>query len=556
MSASATSSSSSKLTIAQQVDSFSVYEEAVQTPLIECNNLSSLYYNAQPIGSPRPDARILREDFSSTCAVATHWLLTGPDMRSQAVDIDLDALKIGRRRLDKMRHPVGEEWRVKLLQHEELNESQEGSSRWIEDEGPSSSQYGQADEDDEEEIDHGKGTTWEKGATTDRFERRFQARQAKMRAKNQKDRDHHHNAKASCGKTNRSNDKNRGGYTTRELIDNLDDTDKYDVESPHLMLIHSSVLSLPVPTPPSSQGTRGSKVQPPDIVASLNYALSYFHKRKDLVEYLTSVRKSLRKETGVLICDQFAGPLGEAARQDYGQGRELTAEEEDKEQEEKWQQFALEPGFLRRGESVNALPPKLSTQAGVQVWKPAHLEQSSGEYEKLHTQDGANPQDWPRERLSLVRTGSVPLPGSTENTTVDFEYWRSDSPLDLQTNRFRMSLSFRFVKDGSWIRDFFSYDFRFWTMAEVLEAMKEAGFGEVTTEVMDRGAQEEEKEDGHSSSEDEEAGSDDEGGDMNFLLQTEREERKPKATYRTVEKDEKVFARRSFGTYIVARAPP
>lgn len=101
---------------------------------------------------------------------------------------------------------------------------------------------------------------------------------------------------------------------------------------------------------------------------SLNYALSYFYRRTDLVAYLTSVRRSLRPGTGVLVCDQFAGPLSEAARQRYGKGHELTTREEEREQEELLQRFAHQDGFLRPGEMSNSLPSRLDASvASVQV---------------------------------------------------------------------------------------------------------------------------------------------------------------------------------------------
>lgn len=53
-------------TEASRANAMDVYEDAVQEPLLECTNLASMYYNAQEIGSKRPDARILREDFCSS----------------------------------------------------------------------------------------------------------------------------------------------------------------------------------------------------------------------------------------------------------------------------------------------------------------------------------------------------------------------------------------------------------------------------------------------------------------------------------------------------------
>lgn len=53
-------------TEASRANAMDVYEDAVQEPLLECTNLASMYYNAQEIGSKRPDARTLREDFCSS----------------------------------------------------------------------------------------------------------------------------------------------------------------------------------------------------------------------------------------------------------------------------------------------------------------------------------------------------------------------------------------------------------------------------------------------------------------------------------------------------------
>lgn len=550
------SSSSASSTIAESIDSFTVYEEAVQTPAIECTNLESLYYNAQEIGSPRPNARILREDFSSTSAVAVHWLTMNHEHRSQAVDIDLDALKIARRRLLKQRHPLGDQWTCKLLQHAEYNSTGKGS-RWLDDggDGESSRMAQEGSTNADSDCDDVK-STWSKGATTDRFERKFQAKQAKLRQKHQQE---------------RAKDKAKAAKKFGRSLNNLDQDggggdDEEEDSCPHLMLLHSSVLSLPVPAPPKA--SRHAKAPAPDIVASLNYALSYFHKRKDLVNYLSSVQRSLRRNTGVLISDQFAGPMGEAARKDYGEGRELTADEEVAEQEELWGKFVHEPGFLRRGETVNNLPSTLENRAGVQCWRP---EGDDGvDYEQVHSQDGANSAIWPRGRLSLVRKGEVPLKQEGQGTRmVEFEYWREDTPVDLRTNTFRMSLSFRFTEDGSWVRDYFSYNFRYWTMAEVVEAMEEAGFADINVQVIDRGAADEKVsgvdgdgngdvdgngKDSDSDATDSDLGGDDDGDDdayagMSFFTASLKQASKPAAAgYRRIEDDEKVFARRSFGS--------
>lgn len=65
-SASASASKRKTRTLAQQVKALDVYEDAVQEPLLECSNLAGMYYTAQEIGSTRPDAKVLREDFCSS----------------------------------------------------------------------------------------------------------------------------------------------------------------------------------------------------------------------------------------------------------------------------------------------------------------------------------------------------------------------------------------------------------------------------------------------------------------------------------------------------------
>lgn len=52
--------------MAQQANALDVYEDAVQEPQLECANLASMYYQAQQIGSDRPEAKVLREDFCSS----------------------------------------------------------------------------------------------------------------------------------------------------------------------------------------------------------------------------------------------------------------------------------------------------------------------------------------------------------------------------------------------------------------------------------------------------------------------------------------------------------
>ena len=142
--------------------------------------------------------------------------------------------------------------------------------------------------------------------------------------------------------------------------------------------------------------------------------------------------------------------------------------------------------------------------------------------------------EWPRGKLKLVRTGQA---------HGGFEYWREDGPIDYATNRFRMSLSFRF-RDRSWLRDVFSYDFRIWSLKELTEAMEEVGFASVRLLVLPRNDV-----DKHDHSDTDSDISDEVAA---MFLRTEREEAQ-RRMFHTVEPGEKVFSTRSFSTYIVAR---
>lgn len=59
-----------------------------------------------------------------------------------------------------------------------------------------------------------------------------------------------------------------------------------------------------------------------------------------------------------------------------------------------------------------------------------------------------------------------------------FDYIFEQSNIDLISNTCYCHISFKF-KDGSWMKRAFSYHFRMWTLAEVRDAMLEAGFVKV-----------------------------------------------------------------------------
>lgn len=428
--------------------------------------------------------------------MAQTWLQLDAQNRSQAVDIDLDALKVARRRLLASQR---EGRAVSIIQSAEYSST--GQLRTLEydvDEARGA--------DGSQEIDDGQGievrqsstgaeqstvhhttdrsqgqnhaseqSTWAQGAASERFERRFQARLAKEK-------------KGTSTKTE------EGAGT--------------------LTLLHADVLRLPL---------QGADIEAPDLVYAGNYALSYFHDRTSLLAYLSQCRRTLRKGTGVLIVDPFAGPTSWEPKDAM----------EREEQEHLWTTFANEPGFLRAGEQG---PPAPAAGHPLEFWKPAH--DSSA--------DSANWRHWPRGRLVLVRKGHV---GG------GYEYWREDGPLDYATNRFRMSLSFRFA-DHSWLRDYFSYDFRVWSLCEIKEAMHEVGFEDVAIHAIPRTTHAEEASRSRSSSLSmsdrgtADGSSSDELGlqDMaNLLKQTEKHEAE-KSTYQALEPGQKLFATKSFGS--------
>lgn len=301
--------------------------------------------------------------------IASTWLALRPTNRAQGVDIDLEALRDTQMKLGGQK--------VRLLQSPSFAH---GSHTM---ELPAASQeptpHAQVQEQD------GYVSTWAEGQATARLDRRLARRR-------------HHAAR---------------------------DTPAAAAE-PRLVLLHSDVLELPVPPVVGSD-----PLEAPDIVASLNYAMAYFHDRATLLRYLRGVVASLRPKTGVFITDMFGGPpTGETYADQDGL----------------WAQFWDEPGFRRAQDGAEQVVLRPTADGDDLQVLPAPTPQQRG-----------TRAEWPRGQLKLVRTGDA---------HGGFEYWREDGPVDYATNRFRMSLSFRF-RDHSWLRDVFSYDFRIWSLREV-----------------------------------------------------------------------------------------
>lgn len=510
------SSNSSAPPLASTAPVLKIYEEAVQEPSVECSNIDSLYSQAQLEDTDRYDARILREDFCSTAIIAATWAGMDDRNRAQGVDIDLVALRDTQRR---MRNRKG--W-VRVMQSPGFSKEGTGLTKVLQPE-----EGGEVEEVEGEgdgEAKKGKemvSDTWAPGAATERFDRKRNKKLAKEAKKA---------ASAAAKSTAHPN------------------TSSTPSDGPRIKLLHSDVLDLP---PPPIPGSTEPALEPPDVIASLNYAMAYFHDRATLIRYLRMAKSTLRPKTGVFITDMFGGPsTGEAYPN----------------QDETWARFQDEVGFGRdggdgRGQHVLTADRSKAGQAEGGLEKVdgrgKHSSASSRgnddeEPERVLELMPAAPSssvgtraEWPRGKLKLVRTG-------TEHG--GFEYWREDGPVDWMTNRFRMSLSFRF-SDKSWLRDVFWYDFRVWSIKELTEAMEEVGFVRVRVHILPRNIVDSDKGEAidhveHDEGEREEGeGEEDEGLDnmADLMIRTEKEERN-KSFYREVKMGEKVFANRSFGS--------
>lgn len=370
-------------TIAERADALAVYEDAVQEPALECGNLASLYYNAQDLGSRRPEARVLREDFCSSAIVAQTWVgLDEGHRRAQGVDVDLRALEVARRRATRPGRKESQAPRVVLLQSGQYGDGHK--ARVVEAEEQHEAEVKREGERQEEEQEQGEEqkeskpeeeTTWSVGATTDRFERRFQARLRRQQEQAAKEK-------------------------ARESLTNAEEDDLS--ATPALTLMHADVLSLPLPLPLDVR-----PVAAPDIVYAGNYALSYFHTRPLLIAYLAQVARTLRRGTGCLIVDPFAGPTSWSSSAT--------------EQAALWSAFSAEPGFLR---GPGDPPVPVSDDAALQFWSAPPSQADGG---------AADWRRWPRGNLVKVRRGAL---------FGGYDYYREDSPLDHASNRFRWAIVF------------------------------------------------------------------------------------------------------------------
>lgn len=443
--------------------------------------------------------------------MAQTWLELDADNRAQGVDIDLDALKVARQRLMLAKRA---ERRAAIVQSAAYSSTGAAHRLAHDDTDLSDAMQAATLDDPSAEQEHREPaglqsvSTWAEGAASDRFERKFQARLAKVRAR-----------------------KSQSSHQAET------DGTRADADGEQLLLVHADVNSLPLDD---------IDVEAPDLVYSGNYALSYFHDRRSLLTYLSQCRRTLRKGTGVLIVDPFAGPTS----------WEATTPAERQEQDDVWERFSKETGFLRSQDGVD--PPAGLKGHPLEFWQP-----SSHVTEAVQAHDSADWRNWPRGRLVLVRKGRV---SDGSGGVEEYEYWREDGPLDHATNRFRMSLSFRFTRDGSWLRDYFSYDFRVWSLKEITEAMEEVGFVRVAVHAIPRTIEADLRANGKdggsssssSSSSESDAGDNgggDEGSDagvglegMASLMRRTEQHEAHKSTYQVLQGGQKLFASKSFGS--------
>ncbi len=512
---------SGRVPLASTAPVLKIYEEAVQEPGVECRNIDSLYSQAQLDDSDRYDARILREDFCSTAIIATTWAGMDARNRSQGVDIDLVALKDTHARL---RNRPGF---VQLLQSPGFAQDGPYTKVLSAEALPATGAVVEAVKETPQEAAPA-ADTWAPGAATERFDRKRNKKLAKQAKKD---------AAIEAARAARAASQPPASGSAA-------------ADGPKMKLLHSDVLDLPVA--PVAADSQDSALEAPDVIASLNYAMAYFHDRATLLRYLRMARATLRAKTGVFITDMFGGP---------------STGESYPDQDATWARFQGEVGFgrdggdargqyvLRADRSRAGLRNDASTHAGLAAIdgrganraRPARDNDADDEEAERVLELMPAPEasavgtraEWPRGKLKLVRTGEE---------HGGFEYWREDGPVDWMTNRFRMSLSFRF-SDASWLRDVFWYDFRVWSIKELTEAMEEAGFVRVQVHILPRNIVDSDRGDAIDDR-DSDAGSEaeDEADSMaGLLLRTEKEERN-KSSYTAVKAGEKVFANRSFAS--------
>lgn len=305
-----------------------------------------------------------------------------PHNTAQAVDIDYSALSDTLRRSRK--------GKARLLQSPSFSPTNCTREVSLDEVG----QSGQGVSSIEENFNHSSSSsdgvngsstssTWDQGATSERFERKFQARLKKEKKKK--------DVKSS------SNPINDGEGLDSHLNPN----------TPRLTLLQSDVLELPVPPIPSSSSSKStqtsseSELPPADLIASLNYAMCYFHSRSTLISYLKVALKTLRPKTGVFVTDLFGGP---PTGENYLDQKPL------------WDRFEKELGFnsskrdVRRRvgeENSNGLSSGKKREvngeieneddrlAGKVEIHPAPLEGTKG-----------TPAEWPGGKLKMVRKGT------------------------------------------------------------------------------------------------------------------------------------------------------
>ena len=346
--------------------------------------------------------------FIPAAILATTWLSLDKRNTSQGVDIDLDALADTQARLGSNR--------VRLLQSPNFAKSsgcEETGTRELRYQSAESQSKTPSTSQADSTLDAGQGTvstsrepvsdTWAPGAATDRFDRK-RARKLEKEAKK---------AGKKCLPSVKPGEvSSRDGSADKTVTQS-------ESGGPRMTLLHSDVLDLPVPAPGAipDGGPVTPALEQPDIIASLNYAMAYFHDRKTLLAYLRMALRTLRPKTGVFITDMFGGPPTGEVYPD---------------QHDTWKRFENEIGFGRDGGdgkkqlllAVDRSNAASDESKGVLEVMPAPKAEQQGKR-----------AEWPRGKLKLVRTGTA---------HGGFEYWREDGPLDYMTNRFRMSLSFRF----------------------------------------------------------------------------------------------------------------
>ncbi|KAJ3334818.1 hypothetical protein HDU93_007200 [Gonapodya sp. JEL0774] len=215
--------------------------------------------------------------------------------------------------------------------------------------------------------------------------------------------------------------------------------------------------ALPRDRPPRTNPRPNIPIPRADIICSFNYAMFFFHRRRQLVEYLATCRKyGLRRPQGpgdiggVLMIDLFGGSSIYSVSGGAGVGE----------------------GSGGGGGSADAGSADDSDENGEMVSSDGDPDVPRGAFSTraAFSRSTGHGRGHGRTGVATSRMFSRRFP--------DFTYTFTQHPIDPLTSLVPIDLSFTFP-DGSSLPRAFSYLFRVYTVTELKEALEDAGFREV-----------------------------------------------------------------------------